>query len=305
MENVQIVPGISTNPLERLRAEMDTLPTASRKAAQVFLDNAEWAVRASVDDLALRAQVSAPTIVRLCRTLGFSGLTDFKLQLAQSLAVGTPYLHRVVSSTDSVGEMVHKILFSAAAFMTNLEKQIDTAMIESAIEKIAAARRVDCYSVGNTSTSLANDAQSRFFRLGLISNSYFDAHMQLISAASLGADDVVLAISHVGQMPTLLEAVDLAREQGATVIGMTQPNSPLARHCTIPLTISIPEDAVVRVGTESYFAHLALIEILMVGVGIRRGPDAIEKLKRVREVLQAHPAAKWIWAKDVGGDGVA
>ncbi|MDB5765060.1 MAG: RpiR family transcriptional regulator [Herminiimonas sp.] len=299
MEKVQFVPGLSTNPLERLRAEMDALPTASRKAAQVFLDNAEWAVRASVDDLARRAQVSAPTIVRLCRTLGFSGLTDFKLQLAQSLAVGTPYLHRVVSSTDSVSEMIHKILFGAAAFMTNLEEQIDVAMMDSAIEKIAAARRVDCYSVGNTSTSLANDAQGRFFRLGLTSNSYFDAHMQLISAASLGTDGVVLAISHVGQMPTLLEAVDVAREQGATVIGLTQPDTPLARHCTIPLTVSIPEDAVVRVGTESYLAHLALIEILMVGVGIRRGPDAIEKLKRARDVLKAHPAAKWVWAKAV------
>ena len=81
MEKVQLVPGISTNPLERLRAEMDTLPTASRKAAQVFLDNAEWAVRASVDELALRADVSAPTIVRLCRTLGFSGLTDLAVVL--------------------------------------------------------------------------------------------------------------------------------------------------------------------------------------------------------------------------------
>lgn len=295
MEKVQFVPGAAGNPLERLRTELDSLPTASRKAAQVFLDDAGWAVRASVDDLARRAQVSAPTIVRLCRTLGFSGLTDFKLQLAQSLAVGTPYLHRVVGSTDSVGEMVHKILFGAAAFMTNLEQQIDVAMMEAAIAKIAAASRVDCYSVGNTSSSLANDAQGRFFRLGLTSNAYFDAHMQLISAASLDADGVVLAISHVGQMPTLLEAVDVAREQGATVIALTQPNSPLARHCTIPLTISIPEDAVVRVGTESYFAHLALIEILMVGVGIRRGPDAIEKLKRVRQVFEDHPAAKWVW----------
>ncbi|MDB5776823.1 MAG: RpiR family transcriptional regulator [Herbaspirillum sp.] len=297
MKNVQHVPVVGASPLERLRAEMDKLPTASRRAAQVFLDDAGWAMRASVDELALRAQVSAPTIVRLCRTLGFSGLTDFKLQLAQSLAGGTPYLHRAVNSADSVGEMVHKILFGAAAFMTNLEKQIDLAMMEAAIAKIAAAGRVDCYSVGNTSTSLANDAQGRFFRLGLISNSYFDAHMQLISAASLSAHDVVLAISHVGRMPTLLEAVAVAREQGATVIGLTLPDTPLARHCTIPLTVSVSEDAVVRVGTEAYLAHLALIEILMVGVGIRRGPDAIEKLKRVRQVLEAHPAAKWVWSK--------
>jgi RpiR family carbohydrate utilization transcriptional regulator len=130
-----------------------------------------------------------------------------------------------------------------------------------------------------------------------MSNAYFDPHMQVISAASLSPRDVVLAISHVGRMPTLLEAVAIAREQGATVIGITQPDTPLARQCTIPIGMVVPEDAAARVGTEAYIAGQVLLEVLMVGMGLRLGPSALQRLKRVRSVLRergvdsdVHPA---------------
>ena len=304
MENPLLVPRVTTDPLGKIRAEFDSLPAAQRQVGQVFLDDPEASVRANVEELARLANVSAPTVVRFCRALGFDGLSDFKLQLAQSLGVGTPYLHRAVSPGDNASNVIHKILYGAAAVLTNLESRLDADAVESAIGKLAAARRIDCYSVGFISTFLANDAQARLSRLGLVSNAHFDAHMQLISAASLSSRDVVLAISHVGRMPTLLDAVEVAREQGATVIGVTQPDTPLAERCTIPLTIVVPEDAVVRVGTEACLAGLLLNEILMVGVGLQLGAAAIDGLTRIREVLRergididGHPALQWAWSK--------
>jgi RpiR family carbohydrate utilization transcriptional regulator len=283
---------------------MSSFSAAKRQVGKVFLDDPDWSIRANVEDIARLAGVSAPTVIRFCRALGFEGLSDFKLRLAQSLAVGTPFLHRAVSGKDTVAGVIHKILFGAAAVLTELENQLDASMIETAIEKIAGARRVDCYGVGSVSTFLANDAQTRFSRLGLASNAYFDAHAQLISAAALSPQDVVLAISHVGRMPTLLEAVDVAREQGATVIGITRPNTPLAERCAIPIVLDVPEDAAVRVGTEAYLAGQVLIEVLMVGIGLRLGPAAIDRLQRVHAVLlergvdsDVHPALKWGWSK--------
>ncbi len=311
MEKPTLVPPSTTDPLGRIRAEFDLLPAAQRQVGQIFLADPEWSVRANVVEIARLADVSAPTVVRFCRALGFDGLSDFKLQLAQSLAVGTPYLHRAVSPKDNTGNVIHKILYSAAAMLTKLESHLDVAAVDSAIKKIAAARRIECYSVGFISTFLASDAQARFSRLGLVSNAHFDAHMQLISAAALSARDVVLAISHVGRMPTLLEAVDVAREQGATVIGITQPRTPLAERSTISLTFVVPDDAVMRVGTEAYLAGQMLNEILMVGVGRRLGPAAIEKLTRTREVLRGrgidsdvHPTLQWSWTK-AGRDALA
>jgi RpiR family carbohydrate utilization transcriptional regulator len=280
------------------------LPDAQQQVGNAILAEPEWSVRANVAEIARRAGVSAPTVVRFCRAVGFEGLSDFKLQLAQSIAVGTPYLHRAVDAKDGIPDLIHKILFGAAAVLTGLEGQLDADMVSSAIEKLAAARRIDCYSVGSVSTFLANDAQARFTRLGLMSNAYFDPHMQVISAAAMSSRDVVLAISHVGRMPTLLEAVALAREQGATVIGISRPDTPLAQQCTIPIGVVVPEDASARVGTEAYIAGQILIEILMVGVGLRLGPAALERLKRVRSVLRergvdsdVHPALQRAWSE--------
>lgn len=303
-EYLSVVPRSTADPLARIREDMHSYSAAHRQVGQVFLDAPDWSIRANIEEIARLAEVSAPTVIRFCRALGFDGFSDFKLGLAQSLAVGTPFLHRAISPSDGVASILHKIIYGAAAVLTDIEKQLDATAFDAAIDKIASARHVECYGVGATSSFLANNAQARFSRLGLTSNAYFDAHLQLISAAALTEHDVVLAISHVGRMPTLLEAVEVAREQGATVIAMTQPKTPLAERCSIPIVVEVPEDAAVRVGTESYLAGLVLIEALMVGVGLRLGPAAIDRLKKVHKVLfergvdsDVHPALKWDWSK--------
>jgi RpiR family transcriptional regulator, carbohydrate utilization regulator len=269
-----------------IRARAAALPQAQQQVAAAMLADPEFAVRASVDDLARRAGVSPPTIVRFCRALGFAGLRDFRLRLAQSLAVGASALHRAVNPGDDMPTVAHKILQGAANALTSLEQHIEPAAIEGAVARIAKARRVDCYGVGNTSMFMASDAQARFSRLGLTSNFYFDAYLQLASAAMLKRGDVVLAISHVGRMPYLLEAVEVAREQAAAIVAITQPGTPLALRADIVLPIVVPADPSMRVGTEAYLAQMAYLEILMVGVGLRRGAPALNHLRRVRKVLQ-------------------
>ena len=235
--------------------------------------------------------------------MGFAGLREFKLHLAQSLAVGTSTLHRAVVPGDNMHTVTHKVLQGAASALANLEQHIAPDDIERAVTRIAKARRVDCYGVGNTSMFMASDAQARFSRLGLISNFYFDAHLQLISAATMNKNDVALAISHVGRMPFLLETVDVAKEQGAMIIAITRPDTPLAERADIVLPVVVPADPSMRVGTEAYLAQMAYLEILMVGTGLRRGPPALRQLKRVRQVLQergvdseTHPVLERAWS---------
>ena len=291
--------------LALIRERAQHLPQAQQQVAAAVLEDPPFAVRANVDDIARRAGVSPPTIVRFCRAIGCAGLREFKLQLAQTIAVGTSALHRTVAPGDDMQTVAHKILQGAATALARLEQHIVPEALDRAVTRIAQARRVDCYSVGSTSNFIATDAQARFFRLGIASNAYFDAHFQLISAATLSRGDVALAISYVGRMPTLIEAIEVAREQGATVVAMTQPDTMLARRADIVLPIVVPADASMRVGTEAYLAQMAYLEILMVGVGLRRGPSAVSRLKRVRRVLQErgidseiHPALQWAWSKD-------
>ena len=285
-----------------MRERADALSQGQQQVAAVMLADPEFALRANVDALARRAKVSPPTIIRFCRALGFAGLREFKLHLAQSLAVGTSTLHRAVVPGDNMQTVTHKVLQGAASALANLEQHISPDDVERAVTRIAKARRVDCYAVGNTSMFMASDAQARFSRLGLHSNFYFD--VQLVSAATMNRNDVALAISHIGRMPFLLETVDVAKEQGAMIIAITRPDTPLAKRADIVLPVVVPADPSMRVGTEAYLAQMAYIEILMVGTGLRRGPPALRQLKRVRQVLQergvdseTHPVLERAWSK--------
>ena len=288
--------------LQRLQTIADSLPRAQQQVIAVLLQNPENALSMSVDALAAQARVSTPTIMRTARQLGFEGVREFKLALAQDLARTTP-VHRSVNLQDSTGDIVQKILGGAAASITGLQQQLQTGTLEKAAQLLARAQRIDCYSVGATSAFMASDLQGRLFRLGRNAHAFHDAHLQLISAATLGPGGVAVAISHVGRMPFVLEAIGFAKSQGAPVIAITQPDTPLAQLADVVIGVSVPPDAVMRVGTEAYIAHLLVIELLMVLVLKALGPKAARQLSQFRSVLQAHgqdidqhPAVDWAWS---------
>jgi DNA-binding MurR/RpiR family transcriptional regulator len=285
---------------ELLAAPDNGLPVARREVLELVRSDPERVLTESFEALAERSGSSVPTIMRTVRDLGYAGLREFKLALAQALAMGGSPLHRRVALGDNSEQVVAKVIKSAAAAVNGVQAQLSTRALEAAAEAMVRASRVDCWSVGATSSFMASDFQARLFRMGLVSNAYLDQHLQLVSAATLNSDSVAFAISHVGGMPSLLDAVGVARGQGATVVALTQAGTPLARQADIVLGIHVPEDPVMHVGTEAYLAHLTVIEILTVLIAQRLGDSAVERLRNVREVLTTHgldtrnhPVLRW------------
>jgi len=278
----------SVQLLQRLRERMAGLPAAQRSVVQCVLEDPRAAVAATVEQLAQQAGVSMPTIVRTCRSFGFDSVREFMLALAQDLAVTGSYLHRSVLAEDSASDVASKIVHAAVSSLTELGRRIDVDVLDKVATRLASARRIDCYSVGAASTFMASELQSRLFRLGCTANAIFDAHQQLVSASTLGPEGVAFVISHVGRMPYTLEAARFARSQGATVIALTQPDTQLAEIADLVIGVSVPQDAVMRVGTEAYLAHLVVIEILMVRLAQKLGPAVTRGLQQFKQLLHKH-----------------
>ncbi|BEP93818.1 MurR/RpiR family transcriptional regulator [Acidovorax sp. A79] len=302
-------PSSSTQPpsptpglLQQLRERQDSLPEAQRSVVRAVLEDPRVAVAATVEQLAQQAGVSMPTIVRTCRSFGYDSVREFMLALAQDLAVSGSYLHRSVLAEDTAQDVSSKIIHAAVSSLTELGRRIDVDVIDQVAAKLAKARRIDCYSVGAASTFTASELQSRLFRLGLTANAIFDAHQQLVSASTLGPEGVAFVVSHVGRMPYTVEAARFARSQGATVIALTQPGTPLAETADLVLAVSVPQDAVMRVGTEAYLAHLVVIEILMVRLAQQLGPVATRGLQQFKQLLHKHgfDSAEYSGAMDHG-----
>jgi len=270
-----------------MRTLLPELSKAHTQIAEMVLADPQWAVQTNVEDLAARAGVAKPTIVRFARAVGCEGLKDFKLKLAGSLALGSSYLHRAVRTSDTPAEVINNVVGSTLAALAEWRRALDPELLNKAAKALDKARRVDCYGTGATSHFLAQDLQARLFRLGLTATSYTDAYLQLVAAATLGSDDAVVAISFVGRMPTLLETVAMARSRGATIITITRANTPLARMADIVLAVDVPADATMPVGTDAYITQTMMIEMITILLGRLRGPDCVKRLEQIHRILQA------------------
>jgi len=146
----------------------------------------------------------------------------------------------------------------------------------------AQGRRIEFYGVGNSGI-VAQDAQHKFFRLGVAATAVSDGHMQVMSATMLRAGDCAVIISNSGRSRDLLDVADIARRQGAAVIAITASGSPLAREALastqhVLLAADHPEDADRYSPMVSRLLHLLIIDILTTGVALRMGSTQLRPL---------------------------
>ena len=92
----------------------------------------------------------------------------------------------------------------------------------------------------------------------------------MLSANVLGPRDVAVLISGHGRVPELLEAADRAKARGAAVVAITASQSPLARKADLALIVDHVEDVATQLPMVSRILHLLVIDILAVGVAMRR-----------------------------------
>jgi RpiR family carbohydrate utilization transcriptional regulator len=271
------------NIIDKIKTSKASLSKSELKVATVVLAEPNAAIRSSIASLARQAKVSEPTVNRFCRSLGCTGFPDFKLKLAQSLASGgLPYVNRNVEATDKAKDYATKIFEAAIGSLDDMLHNLNPEVIDQAVNALSQARRIDFYGIGD-SGAVAMDAQHKFFTLNIPVAAYVDASMQRMAAAGCYPGDVVVCISYSGRTITIVETAEVARNSGATVIGITTPNSPLAKICSIVLEVETPEDAEIYMPMTSRLVQLTLIDVLAIGVTLRRGTDFIKHLKKIKD----------------------
>ncbi|MEP3563660.1 MAG: transcriptional regulator HexR [Marinobacter sp.] len=274
------------NLLEEIQNRLETLNKSERKVAGAILRDPSAATRYSIAALARAADVSEPTVNRFCRGFSATGFPDFKIRLAQSIATGTPYVGENIKPDDTAAEYADKIMLSTIASLDKARQALDPESIATVVDYLIQAKQIIFFGMGG-SASVAMDAQHKFFRFNTPVSAYEDALMQRMVAAGAGVGDTIVVISYTGRTRESVESAELARGNGATVMGIPNPDSPLAEVCTTVLGVTSPEDTEVYMPMSSRIIHLTVIDILATGVTLKRGPDFLNHLKKVKESLKA------------------
>ena len=276
--------------LERIRASLPSLAPAEQRVAKLVLTDARSFALLPVSELAARAHVSKPTVVRFCRSVGYDGLSDFKRKLAGSVGEGVPFIHRSVDTDDKTGDIMVKVIDNTVAAFLKYRNEASTLAFDKAamalVQTYRDGKRIEFFGVGNSGV-VAQDAQHKFFRLGVNAIAYSDGHMQVMSATLLGPGDCVLVISNSGRTRDLMDACDIARKNGATTIVITATGSPLASAGHIHLSADHPEGFDNYSPMVSRLLHLLIIDILATCVALRIGIATVQpRLRQMKNNLR-------------------
>ncbi len=276
--------------LDRIKASLPSLAPAEQRVGRLVLTDPRSFASLPISQLADRAHVSKPTVVRFCRSVGYDGLSDFKLKLAGSVSEGVPFIHRSVDADDKTADVLVKVIDNTVAAFLKYRNDASAMAIDKAVQALLGAyqagKRIEFYGAGNSGI-VAQDAQHKFFRLGLNSIAYSDGHMQVMSASMLGPGDCLVVISNSGRTRDLMDAAGIARKNGATTIIITATGSPLAATGHIHLAADHPEGYDHYSPMVSRLLHLMIIDIVATCLALRIGPKLQPLLKDMKNNLRS------------------
>lgn len=277
--------------LERIKASISTLAPAEQRVAKLVLLDSRAFVNQPISTLSERAHVSKPTVVRFCRSMGYDGLLDFKRKLAGHVKEGVAFIHRSVDEQDKTSDVMVKVVDNALAGLLKFRNDASSMGIEKATialtECAKTSHRLEIYGNG-TSGTVAQDAQHKFSRFGLVSHSYSDGHLQISGASLLKPGDCLLLISNSGKTRDLLQAASIARSKGVCTIAITATGSPLAQACEIFIGADHAENAELYNPMVSRILHLVIIDILATNMALKLGASDLEPgLREVKENLKS------------------
>lgn len=270
--------------LARVREHLSSLRPSERKVAEVVLDRPQEVVHMTLAELAAGAGVSQPTIVRFATGVGCDGFHDFRLQLAQNVALGIPATQSVIEPGDDAATTVSKVFDFSITSLDHVRRHLDTSALQAAVDALADGSHLVFLGLG-ASGIVAADAEQKFPLFGVPCSAPVDTHQQFIAASTASPTSVFVAISNTGRTVSIIDTVRVARERGATVVSITGGPSPLTDLSDVSLVVESLDNTDVFTPTISRLAQLVVVDVLATMVLLRRDPAVLEDVRLMKSRL--------------------
>lgn len=253
-----------------IQARSGDLAASEAKVVNLLLADPLFVGASTTAEVAARAGVSPPTVVRAARALGFTGFTELKIDIARARGTARFFAPPEVLTADATSASVLETSIRAGTdALTALGGAIDLSALDKAVERIQHARQVFSFGAGPSST-VAADAVFRLRTIGVMSVGIPDHLSAMIAARLLGTGDVVIAISSTGRTASTLAVADAAVSAGASLIAVTnQYDTPLAALAEVALVVGGMPLPSQMAAAGSRLAQLVVIDALVTALALR------------------------------------
>jgi len=258
----------------RIRMLLPELTTSEARITEILL-RSDGAVELPLKTVAEEAETSEAMVVKTAKRLGFSGYKE--LRSALTAYKSQPYvdLHQEITPDDTAQTIVQKVFRTSIQALEETLAILDMEAFSHASELLHGARQRDFYGLGG-SAQIARDVAHKFLRIGIRASVQDDTHMMAMSASLLRAGDVVVAFSHSGRTSGVLDSVQIARANRASVVAVTNyASSPLAEMSDVVLCATAQGSYLTSENAAARIAQLNIMDAIFIAVA-QKGIQAAE-----------------------------
>ncbi len=274
------------DPKARISAVAASLSPQQKLIADYVLDHMKDVPFLAVPDLAERIGASEATIVRFCQRIGYSGYSDLKMALVDSLREDMQASQSRYANPD-VSEIGQDSLIAMAKLeQHNIERtldSIDRRDFRSAASNLFKADYVHCFGFG-ISACLAQFASYLLTEHGMRSTAmpthFSSPNEQLVA---LTKKDTVLAFSfppYSRQTLDLLE--ELKHRDIPSVVITDRASSPAAALAGQALVVSSHG----MTFTNATASTMVLLNALVVEISSRHRDETVDAISRINDILR-------------------
>ncbi len=264
-----------------------SLHRVEKKIAGFILENPETIIYMPIAQMAKELEVAESSIVRFCKTIGFDGFKQLKINLIRNLENPEKLIYEDINRSDSHHDIIKKVFSSSIRTLEESLQTIDKNQFSMAVEAILGAKRIEFYGVG-TSSTLVQDAYYRFMRIGLPVYAVVDPHISRVSASTMDDKCLAIGISYKGRTRDTIETLEIAKSKGAKTMCITCfPLSPITKISDIQIIMPTSEAKIMREAISSRISQIAIIDSLYTAVALEKFDTVVDHIENLSDILNS------------------
>lgn len=241
---------------------MDFFTNTEKKIAQYVLENYEEVLNCNITELADKAKVSDASVVRFCRSVGYKGYQEFKVNAARDVLPRDCHMDLVLKKEDDPMTICSKVFNSEISILSRTLEGIDGTIIEKAAELISKAGKVVFFGKG-ASLLVGKEAVYKLMKIGINAYVYEDMELQLMASSFMGKGDVAIGVSYTGNDCLILQSLQNAKKNGASTVALAgRGKNPISKTADLVIETAAKPTIFQSEQVSTGIAQIAVIDAL-------------------------------------------
>ncbi|WP_102275277.1 MurR/RpiR family transcriptional regulator [Cytobacillus massiliigabonensis] len=269
---------------ELIHSEFSRLSKGQQKTAKYLLDQPKDFAVKSASEIGKSIGVSETTVIRFCYSIQLSGFSELQRLVREQLLAESSTLGQYFTSKLKLAEKPHfyaSVMEKDCLHIQEMIRTIHEEEFDQFVNQLIQTKKV--YITGLRSSFAV--ASWLAFTLGLIRGNVKllrpETDDLLLTISEMDEASVFIAISFDRYMKDTIKLAELAKKQGAFVIGITDsPVAPINKHADMLFAIHISEKSTIDAAP----ALFSFLNAVIAGVSIK-DKEQFEKRKKQYEKL--------------------